>query len=155
MKNKILVFLISTTALFISCENSTKSKTSNTIDTLSVADKRSDYLKKKDWVAAEDMLIIEKGFTPIKNRGFLDETERKNAFIDLLKKHQIPESKIQHFVEQIERIHGARTGQWNYEYIQARFEVYKYEMSKDAEWKKNNELYQNKLKSDSALIKNK
>ena len=37
---------------------------------------------------------------------------------------------IQKYIVLIEQIHGARTGQWNYEYIQAQFEVYKKEMAR-------------------------
>jgi hypothetical protein len=48
-----------------------------------------------------------------------------------------------------EKIIGARTGQWNYEYIEARFEVYKSEMKKDEAWKKLEEEYLQSIKVNS------
>jgi len=139
MKNNIhYYFLLITLAVFIACRNNPSSKNENatTKNNSSIEKMRYDYLKKKEWVAPEDMLIIEKGFTPPNERGLWDENKRKQEFIDKLKRNQIPDSTIQNFVGQLELIHGARTGQWNYEYIHARFEVYKNEMADDEEWKK-------------------
>ena len=121
-----------------------------TIDNLSNQGIRSSYLKQNDWVSPEDMVIIEKGLTP-NTHG--TEAERKEAFIEKLKTENIPDSIIQKYIAEIELIHGAGTGQWNYEYIRARFEVYKRQMSHDAEWNRIDSLYQNDLKSDSALLK--
>ena len=54
-------------------------------NTYSLAQHRMDYLKKKDWVAPEDIELFNKGVTPEKERGWWDEDKRKQAFIDKLK----------------------------------------------------------------------
>jgi len=77
----------------------------------------------------------------LKERGLWDENKRKQMFLEKLKEINIPDSSIRRLALSTEKIIGARTGQWNYEYIEARFEVYKSEMKKDEAWKKLDDEY--------------
>ena len=128
------------------CNNTTDTGNSKTNNSSDVEKTRTAYLNKKEWVAPEDIDLIEDGFTPINERGLWDENKRKQAFIDKLSKLSVSDSTIQRLVIEVEQIIGGRTGQWNYEYIQSRFEVYKSEMAKDEEWKKIENEYQLKTK---------
>ena len=70
-------------------------------------------------------------------------------FIEKLHELNIPDSTINRLALSAEKIIGGRTGQWNYEYIEARFEVYKSEMKKDEAWKKLEEEYLQSIKVNS------
>jgi hypothetical protein len=128
-----------------SCNHATTSGTANTATTQTIEDRRANYLKKMNWVAPEDMDLFAKGTTPLSERGFWDEDKRKQVFIDKLKMQGVADSTIQHLVGEVEQIRGARTGNWNYEYVQARFDNYRREMDKDEEWKRIDLEYANKL----------
>jgi hypothetical protein len=130
--------------MMYSCNNTTTSDTASTSKFQSIEDRRAAYLKKMEWVAPEDMVIIEKGLTPFSERGFWDEDKRKQVFIDKLKTQGVADSTIRRLVIEVEQIRG-RTGNWDYEYIQARFGNYKRWMEKDREWKKIDLEYANKL----------
>lgn len=130
--------------MMYSCNNTTTSDTASTSKFQSIEDRRAAYLKKMEWVAPEDMVIIEKGLTPFSERGFWDEDKRKQVFIDKLKTQGVADSTIRRLVIEVEQIRG-RTGNWDYEYIQARFGNYKRWMEKDKEWKKIDLEYANKL----------
>ena len=130
--------------MMYSCNNTTTSDTASTSKFQSIEDRRAAYLKKMEWVAPEDMVIIEKGLTPFSERGFWDEDKRKQVFIDKLKTQGVADSTIRRLVIDVEQIRG-RTGNWDYEYIQARFGNYKRWMEKDREWKKIDLEYANKL----------
>jgi hypothetical protein len=95
------------------------------------------------------MEIILKGFTPIKQRGLWDENKRKQMFVEKLQELNIPDSTITRLAVSAEKIIGARTGQWNYEYIEARFVGNKNEMKKDETWKKLEEEYLQSLEGSS------
>jgi hypothetical protein len=132
--------------ILYSCSNTATSDTTSTSKFQSIEDRRVAYLKKMEWVAPEDMVIIEKGLTPFSERGFWDEDKRKQVFIDKLKSQGVADSTIRRLVIEVEQIRGT-TGNWNYEYIQARFGNYKRWMEKDKEWKKIDLEYTNKLNS--------
>jgi hypothetical protein len=146
-KNMFIFPLVLISFILFSCDENNTSENFKTNNSNSIRNIRTEYLRKNDWIAPEDMTIIEKGFTPINERGFWDEDKRKQAFIDKLKKNHFTDSVINKLVVQVELIHGGRTGQWNYEYIQARFNVYKKEMAQDIEWKKIEAEYQKKSSS--------
>ncbi len=141
MKNIHIIYLL--TLIIVSCNNTPNTSITSNAKNVSIQQKRKAYLQKKDWVAPEDMELFNKGITTEKERGWWDEDKRKQAFIDKLKKLNIPDSTIKHVADEVEQIHGGKTGQWNYEYIQARFEVYKHEMAEDEEWKKIEAEYHN------------
>jgi hypothetical protein len=136
LKSK-LIFL--SLVLLFGCTNANKNV--NDEKSEKIQQKRTAYLQKKDWVSPEDMEIILKGFTPIEQRGLWVENKRKQIFIEKLHELNIPDSTINRLVLSAEKIIGARTGQWNYEYIEARFEVYKSEMKKDEAWRKIEDEY--------------
>ncbi len=144
LKTKLLFLSL---LLFFSCTNTTKNV--NDEKSESIQQRRTAYLQKKDWVSPEDMEIILKGFTPITQRGLWDENKRKQMFMEKLHELNIPDSTINRLALSAEKIIGARTGQWNYEYIEARFEVYKSEMKKDEAWKKLEEDYLQSLEGNS------
>jgi hypothetical protein len=143
---KIKLIFLSLLFLF-SCTNTTKKVNDEKSDT--IQDRRTTYLHKKDWISPEDMEIILKGFTSIKQRGLWDENKRKQMFVEKLQELNIPDSTITRLALSAEKVIGARTGQWNYEYIEARFEVYKSEMKKDEAWKKLEEEYLQSLEGNS------
>jgi hypothetical protein len=144
LKTKLLFLSL---LLFFSCTNTTKNV--NDEKSESIQQRRTAYLQKKDWVSPEDMEIILKGFTSITQRGLWDENKRKQMFMEKLHELNIPDSTINRLSLSAEKIIGARTGQWNYEYIEARFEVYKSEMKKDEAWKKLEEEYLQSLEGNS------
>jgi len=144
LKTKLLFLSL---LLFFSCTNTTKNV--NDEKSESIQQRRTAYLQKKDWVSPEDMEIILKGFTSITQRGLWDENKRKQMFMEKLHELNIPDSTINRLALSAEKIIGARTGQWNYEYIEARFEVYKSEMKKDEAWKKLEEEYLQSLEGNS------
>ena len=146
MKNTNIIYLL--TLIIISCNNTPKTSITSADNNVTIQQKRIAYLQKKDWVAPEDMELFKRGITPLKERGFWDEDKRKQAFMDKLKKLNIPDSMIKHVADEVDQIHGGRTGQWNYEYIQARFEADKHDMAEDEEWKKIEAEYQNRTKPD-------
>jgi hypothetical protein len=143
---KIKLIFLSLLFLF-SCTNTTKKVNDEKSET--IQERRSAYLHKKDWLSPEDMEIILKGFTPIKQRGLWDENKRKQMFVEKLQELNIPDSTITRLAVSAEKIIGARTGQWNYEYIEARFVGNKNEMKKDEAWKKLEEEYLQSLEGSS------
>lgn len=149
MMKKIRSFLFACLTLTVfSCSNESTSKKIDSNNTSTIEERRTDYLQKRGWMAPEDMALFNKGVTPYEDREPWTEDKRKQAFIEKLKKLNVPDSTIQRIANEAEQIHGGRTGQWNYEYILARFEVYKNEMAKDEDWKKIENEYQNKLKTN-------
>lgn len=127
--------------LILSCNNVNDSKHLNEVSKKSILLRRAEYLEKKSWISPEDMQIMLLGFTPIKERGLWDETKRKQMFREKLTALNIPDSTISRLTLSAEKIIGGRTGQWNYEYIEARLKVYKSEMERDEAWKKIEDEY--------------
>ena len=123
-------------ALIFSCNNTDSSKTNSSVDYKTPQEKRAAYVKQKGWLTPEQMELVAQGLTPIEERGFMDETQRKQAFIDKLTAQHVADTTIQQLVVELEQIIGGRSGQWNYEYIQARLANYQSEMAQDEEWKK-------------------
>jgi len=137
----LLVFLA---AFIINCNNTESSSNKSQNSFTTIDEKRADYVKQKGWITPEQMELVSLGVTPIEERGFMDETQRKQAFIDKLSALNVADSTIQHLTVELEQIIGARSGQWNYEYIQARIANYQNEMANDQEWQKIEAEYQQK-----------
>ena len=146
MKKIKLVLLISFALCLVNCKNSSTTSDSPSNKTYSIEEKRIAYLQSNYWLAPEDMELFTKCAIPYSERKPMDENERKQAIIGCLRNSNISELRIKKMVDGIEQIHGGRSGQWNYEYILARFENYKSDMSNDSTWKKIETEYQLKLK---------
>ena len=148
MKKMKLLILISASLFLTNCKNNSTTSNNIEIKTSSIEEKRVNYLQKKEWLSPEDMELFSKCIIPYKERGLMDEEQRKETIISCLRNSNISEIKIKSIVKEIEKIHGGRTGQWNYEYILARFANYKNEMSTDSEWNKIENEYSKKVKEN-------
>ena len=149
MKKINLVLLISFALCLVNCKNSSTTIDSPSDKAYSIEEKRIAYLQSNYWLAPEDMELFAKCVIPYSERKPMDENERKDAVISCLRNSNISELRIKKMVDEIEQIHGGRIGKWNYEYILARFENYKSDMSNDSTWKKIETEYQLKLKSQA------
>ena len=136
MKKIKQIIFISASLFLTNCNTSSTKSNNASTKALSIEEKRIDYLHKKKWLSPEDMELFTKCVIPYDGRKPMDEDQRKAAILSCLRKSKVSELKIKNIVNEIEQIHGARTGQWNYEYILANFANFKSEMSTDSEWEK-------------------
>lgn len=150
MKKVQLLIFISASLFLINCKNNSTTSNNIEIKTSSIEEKRVEYLQKKEWLSPEDIELFTKCTIPYEERGLMDEEQRKQHVISCLRNSNIPEIKIKSIVKEIEKIHGGRTGQWNYEYILACLENYKKEMSTDSDWKKIETEYSQKVKENKS-----
>jgi len=126
MKKQCFIILAT---VFLSC----KSNSNNNLSTNDIKSTPVDYLEKKGWLSPKDMDILDKAM-PQQTAG-MEPNERKEAIIKGLKELNVPELEINRLMEKLlnEQVVNHL---WDYDYIRARFRIYKSEMKKDSVWSK-------------------
>ncbi len=134
MKKHSFIILVT---LFLSC----KSNSNNNLSNSDIKSKQVDYLEKKGWLSTADMDILDKAM-PQQTAG-MDPDERKEAIVKGLKKLNVPELEINRLMKKLLNVRTIQH-EWDYNYIRARFRIYKSEMKNDSLWIKLCSELQNK-----------